>query len=147
METKLLLDENVSNKIKDSLIKLGTYEIKHINDVGKGITDREVFELAQREKRILITGDDDFKDNNFKYKIPIIWITPKARVNNYISIQIDWILENIKNYNIIIERAFITIKPNEYCIEYKNKTGVFGKIQTRKIGFEKVKLKMTSDKR
>lgn len=136
---KLLLDENVANKIKEGLIKLGNNEVKHINDIGKGITDNEVFELAKKEGCVLVTGDDDFKSNNFKYKIPIIWITPKARRNEQIHILISWIVDNIKNYNINLEKSFITIKKEGYSIEYKNKDGVFGKIKTRDIDFDKIK--------
>ncbi len=143
---KLLLDENVANKIKEGLIKLGMQEVKHINDVGKGLTDKEVFELAIKENRIIVTGDDDFKANNFKYKVPIVWITPKGRNNENIPMLIKWILDNIGNYNIKIEKAFITIRKDKYFIEYKNKAGVFGKIKFREISFNKVK-ELIPDKR
>ena len=136
---KLLLDENVSNTIKEGLIKLGIRDVKHINDVGKGITDNEVFNLAKEEDRIIITGDDDFKDNNFKYKIPIIWITLKAREIKKIPELIKWILENKSKYNVRIETSFISIRKDRYFIEYKNKDGVFGKIKLKEISFEKIK--------
>jgi len=136
---KLLLDENVPNKIKEGLITLGLKDIIHINNVGKGIPDNEVFELALREQRILITGDDDFKDKDFKYKIPIIWITPKARINNNIPIYIKWILDNYNNYNINIESFFVSIRKDKYFVEYKNKKGIFSKIKEKEINFNKVK--------
>ena len=50
---KLLLDENIANKIKEGLIELGLEDIKHINEIKKGLTDQEVFELAKREDRII----------------------------------------------------------------------------------------------
>lgn len=136
---KILLDENVANKIKEGLIKLGIEDVKHINDVGKGITDEEVFELAKAEDRILITGDDDFKSNSYKYKLPIIWITPKARVAENVCKLIKWILDNIGKYNINLKRAFIAIRRHEYFIEHKNKDGVFGKVKSKQISFEKIK--------
>lgn len=141
---KLLLDENVPNKIKTSLIKLGMKETIHINDIDKGIPDKEVFELAQKEQRIIITGDDDFKAEHFKYKIPIIWITPKERQNGNVPQLIKWILDNFNNYNIKIEYAFISIRKDKYVIEYKNKSGVFGKIKTKEISYKNIKI--TSDK-
>lgn len=136
---KLLLDENVASKIKEGLIELGINDVKHINDISKGIPDYKVFELAKSEARIIITGDDDFKANEFKYEIPIIWITPKARKNKNIPIAIKWILENVERYNINLKRAFIAIRKEEYFIEYRNKDGVFGKIKNRQISFRKIK--------
>ena len=136
---RLLLDENVSNKIKEGLIELGLEEIKHINDVKKGLSDNEVFELAKNEQRIIVTCDDDFKANKFKYKLPIIWITPKGRKNIELAKLIKWIINNCNKYNIKKEKAFITIKKDEYFIEYKNKDGLFGKIKTKQISFNKIK--------
>lgn len=137
---KLLLDENVSNAIKEGLIELGLKEAKHINDVKKGMTDSEVFELARREQRIIVTGDDDFKANNFKYKLPIIWITPNGRKNSNLAARIKWIIDNCSKYNIKIERAFITIKKDKYFIEHKNRNGIFGRIKTKEISFNKIKI-------
>lgn len=136
---KLLLDENVANKIKEGLMTLGIEDIKHINDIRKGITDAEVFEIAQKENRIIITGDDDFKGQQYKYKAPIMWITPKARFLNNVCPLIKWILENTKKYNINLNRAFITLKADKYFVEYKNKDGIFGKIKIKEISFEKTK--------
>ena len=45
---KVLLDENVAKKIKEGLISLGLNDVKHINDIHKGITDNQVFELDNR---------------------------------------------------------------------------------------------------
>ena len=143
---KILVDENVSTKIKEGLIRLGITDIKHINDISKGIPDYEVFELAQKENRVILTGDDDFKSIDYKYKIPIVWITPKARFLENIYIYIKWILDNINKYNINLQRAFITIKKDGYFIQYKNKDGVFGKIKTKEISFEKCNIKKMSNK-
>ena len=137
---KILLDENVANKVKEGLMKLGIEDVKHINDIGKGIPDEEVLKLAINEERIIITGDDDFKDKNFKYKIQIIWITPKARQNNNIPELIKWILESIDNYNIDINQSFISIRKGEYFIEYKNTRKVFTKVRSKVIDFKKTKL-------
>lgn len=138
---KVLLDENVAKKIKEGLISLGLNDVKHINDIHKGITDNQVFELANKEERVLITGDDDFKARGFKYKIPIIWITPKARTEKDICEKIKWILENAQKHNVKIQSAFIAIRKDEYFIEYKNKDGIFGKIKTLEINFDKISKK------
>ena len=138
---KLLLDENIANKIKERLIELGLEDIKHINEIKKGLTDQEVFELAKKEDRIIITGDDDFKTNKFKYRIPMIWITPKARYEDDICNKIKWILENAEKHSVNMKNAFVCIRKDMYFIEYKNKDGVFGKIKELEIKFEKIQKK------
>ena len=66
---KFLLDENIPNSFKTELEKLGYKDIKRINDIKKGITDKEVFDYAQKEERAIITIDTDFyewkKDKHF----------------------------------------------------------------------------------
>lgn len=137
---KILLDENVAIKIKEDLINL-KYNVIHINDTGKGIPDEEVFEKAKKEERILVSGDDDFKANDFKYKIPIIWITPRARKQSDIANKVDWIIENINNYNINIEKAFISIRKDKIHISYKSKNGILAKVREREIEFDKMSKK------
>lgn len=134
---KILLDENIAIKYKGELVELG-YDVLHINDEVKGISDKEVFQKAIDEERILITGDDDFKAKNFKYNVAIIWITPKARFQNDISKKIDWIISNIDKHNIDIKKSFISIRTDKFHIEHKNKDGVFAKIKEKDIEFSKM---------
>lgn len=79
---KFLLDENIPNSYRDELRKFGYKDIKRINDFGKGITDKEVFDYALKERRTIVTIDTDFyawkKENHFgivslsgKLKTPI----------------------------------------------------------------------------
>lgn len=143
---KILLDENIASKIREGLIELGFTDTVHINDIAKGVTDNEVFTLAQNDDRTIITGDDDFKANNFKYKNTIIWVTPKARIKKDICNKIEWILNNIDKYNVNIKKAFISIRRDMYVIEYKNRDGVFGKIKRIEISFDSIKNKKTKNK-
>lgn len=80
---KFLLDENVPNSYKEQMNELGYEDIKRINDFGKGMTDKEVFEVSLKEQRTIITIDTDFcewkKDKHFgivslsgKLKDPIL---------------------------------------------------------------------------
>ena len=144
---KLLLDENVPNRIKEGLTVLGFKDIVHINDIAKGIPDNEVFELAKKEERIIITGDDDFKANNFKYSIPIVWITPKARCEKNICNRINLILNDVERRGVKISKAFISIRKDKYLVEYKNKDGVFGKIKKIEISFDSIKTKKEKSKK
>jgi predicted nuclease of predicted toxin-antitoxin system len=135
---KLLIDENVASKVKEGLISRGYLDTKHINDIKKGITDDEVFNIAKAEGRVLISGDYDFKDNNFKYKCGIIWITPKEKmyVEDSIS-KICWIMEHIDNYSIKMDEAFIEIRRNSYSISYKR--GMEKQIKEKEIDYSKIK--------
>lgn len=135
---KILIDENVSLKVKEGLIKRGYLDTKHINDIKKGITDDEVFKITQLENRILISGDDDFKNKKFIHNCGIIWITPKAKKDVEDSInKIQWIIEHIKNYNIEINTAFIAIRKKSYYISCKK--GMKKEIKIKEIEFEKIK--------
>lgn len=58
---KILLDENFPEGFKKDLSKLG-HDVSHINRIKKGMKDKEVFELALKDKRIIISNDIDFKD-------------------------------------------------------------------------------------
>lgn len=135
---KLLIDENVAIRVKTSLVERGYNDTKHINDIRKGLTDDEVFEIATKEERILISGDDDFKDEKFKYNCGIIWITPKAKINVEEAInRICWILKNITNFNIDINTAFIAVTKDSYLISYKK--GMNRKITEKEIRYSKIK--------
>lgn len=63
---KLLLDENFPEGFKKELSKLG-HDVLHINKIKKGLKDKEVFDLAIKDKRIIISNDMDFK-SYIKYK-------------------------------------------------------------------------------
>lgn len=82
---KFLLDENIPNKYKDILIENGYSDVTRINDFGKGLPDTEVFNIAYKQKRVIVTIDKDFyeykKVNNFgiisissKLVNPMFWL-------------------------------------------------------------------------
>lgn len=135
---KILLDENVLIKIKKDLIKIGYNDVKHINDIEKGLTDDEVYQLAIDEGRIIISGDNDFKKEKFKYNCGIIFCTRKAIFQKDIVNKIDWIIKNIGNYNIDINKAIIYINLEQYIISYKK--GMKKEIREKKLEFKKLKL-------
>lgn len=134
---KLLIDENVALSIRDRLKEKGYTDTIHIDDIKKGIPDKEVFEIAQKESRIIISGDDDFKAKDFKYNCGIIWFTASARIHIDIVEKITWILEHISNYNIDLYTSFISIKRDSYRIYYKQ--GMKKKIKEKEIMFGKIK--------
>ena len=104
---------------------------------GKGLEDKDVFNIAKKENRILISGDDDFKKKEFKNKNGIIWLTPKARYDKDVDKKIAWIVKNIANYNIDIHSAFISIMKNKYSICFMR--GMKKTIKEKEIFFSKIK--------
>lgn len=57
---KVLLDENVAMKLEKGLAKCGVEDVVHINNIKKGMKDTEVYELAKREQRLIVSGDRHF---------------------------------------------------------------------------------------
>jgi predicted nuclease of predicted toxin-antitoxin system len=57
---KFLIDNALSPFISQELKKLG-YDALHVSEVGlKNARDKDIFETAFKEKRIIVTGDTDF---------------------------------------------------------------------------------------
>jgi len=59
LEIKFLANENISPKIVQFLISLG-FDAKRITEYRKGLKDKEVIEIALKEKRVILTFDLDF---------------------------------------------------------------------------------------
>lgn len=66
MKCKLLLDENISSR--KTLVRLNSrFNLRHIREDYKksGILDKEVFEIAEKEGRIIVTfNEKDFAANH-----------------------------------------------------------------------------------
>jgi predicted nuclease of predicted toxin-antitoxin system len=56
---RFLADENVEEPIVEALLAAG-HDVVRVGEVGAGIPDRQVLELANRESRLLLTNDKDF---------------------------------------------------------------------------------------
>lgn len=76
---KFLLDENVPNSYKEKMKRLGYENIKRINDFGKGLSDIEVFQIAQSEERTIITIDTDFNEWKKENHYGIISLSGKLK--------------------------------------------------------------------
>lgn len=66
-DIKFIADVNVEKPIVEYLSKQG-YDIKWIPDINCEMTDDKLLELANKEKRILITNDKDFGELIFLQK-------------------------------------------------------------------------------
>jgi predicted nuclease of predicted toxin-antitoxin system len=67
MEIKFLADVNIEKKIVDCLIRFG-FDVKWIPDFDCAMSDAALLDLANREKRILLTNDKDFGELVFLQK-------------------------------------------------------------------------------
>ena len=65
---KFLLDENLGIKIPQYLRSLG-FDIASISELSPGISDIDVLNMANEQKRTLITLDKDFGELVFKEKL------------------------------------------------------------------------------
>lgn len=121
---KFLLDENIPNSYKEELERNDYKDIKRINDVNKGMTDREVFNYALNEKRTIITIDTDFyewkKDKHYgiislsgKLKDPI-----KSMVQAIKQVKRD---DRFKNTNEL-DDIFIRVNNIEFIVGRKIKS-------------------------
>ena len=78
---KFIADVNVEKILVDYLIGNG-YDVKWIPDYNRKMFDDELLDLANREKRILITNDKDFGEITFlqrKLSMGIILIRVKGQ--------------------------------------------------------------------
>ena len=72
---KILLDENIVDiKLLARLKSRASVNVKQIKGEQKGIKDKCVLEIAQKEHRVVITGDKDFKKGKPAKNAGIIYI-------------------------------------------------------------------------
>lgn len=57
---RFLIDNNLSPKLNNYLLSIG-YDSKHVKEIGlESASDHQIFELAYREERTIVTADTDF---------------------------------------------------------------------------------------
>jgi predicted nuclease of predicted toxin-antitoxin system len=66
-DIKFIGDVNLEKPIVDYLVGNG-YNVKWIPNLDCGMVDEKLLELANREKRILVTNDKDFGELTFRQK-------------------------------------------------------------------------------
>ncbi len=68
MKLKFLVDESSGRKLNLFLNELG-YDSKFSGDIKQRVDDKEVLEMANNEKRIIITNDKDFGELIYRQKL------------------------------------------------------------------------------
>ena len=51
----ILIDENVPKSVYTELRRRGGYDAKHVIFIKRGLKDKEIVDLANRENRIIVT--------------------------------------------------------------------------------------------
>lgn len=65
---RFLVDESTGKRLANLLAK--THDVVFVGDEFAGATDEEILEMAQKQKRILITDDKDFGELVFRLERP-----------------------------------------------------------------------------
>ena len=65
---KFLLDESADFPLALHLRQLGHDVTSIVHDYERGLSDRDVLAIAQREERVLITNDRDFGELVFRHR-------------------------------------------------------------------------------
>lgn len=60
MIVRLLVDENISWRLKHLLET--PFEIILVNQIGKRVSDREIWQYAKKQNLLILTFDEDFID-------------------------------------------------------------------------------------
>ncbi len=105
----ILIDENVPKSVYTELRRRG-YDAKHVIFIKRGLKDKEIVDLANREKRIIVTLDEDFIRLSKFVKTKVILIRRKIERRKIESL-VD-ILEkafNIEGKVIIIRENYIEV--------------------------------------
>jgi predicted nuclease of predicted toxin-antitoxin system len=104
---KFLADENISSKVVGKLRNKGI-DIVSVKEFASGISDESVLELANKQKRVVITFDDDFGELIYGRKlraqgIILLKFVPKS------SQQIVDTITNVLATQAQIEGHFVTV--------------------------------------
>lgn len=115
MQYKFLADENIPLKFVTTLKQKG-YDVLRIDEVKKGMNDKEVINLAKIEDRILLTFDKDFgyitfKTHNFKPGIILFRFSPVSidKIVQKFELTLSK-FENLKKKFIVIEEDKIRVR-------------------------------------
>ena len=114
---KFLVDENIP-KASSSLLRESKHEVIDVRGTDKeGLSDSEIFQLAQNLKAIFITSDKDFFHTiPFQYQshhgIIVIALNQPNRTN--ITQKLKWVLDNIDLDTI--KNKVILLKDNSYTV-------------------------------
>lgn len=115
---KFLIDNNLSPKLSNYLLSLG-HDSKHVKELRfESATDSQIFELAYKEKRIIVTADTDFGYilSQWEFEFPSIILfryysyDPQKQFNTLKTILPQIEDDILKGSIVVIEPARLRIK-------------------------------------
>ena len=110
---RFVADVNVEKQIVDCLSEKG-YDIKWIPDYNCKISDENLLDLANTEKRILITNDKDFGELTFlqrKLSTGIILLRVKGQATNS---KVKLIRKLLRDYNDKLLNHFVVVSKTKF---------------------------------
>lgn len=113
---KVLIDENIKKSIC-ILLKKMDIDVISINDIKKGITDDEVFDIALEQQRVLVTNDKGFvyKLKNINH-YGVIWLKTDPK---YHEEALKKLIPKIINEEL--SNKIYTVSKDKYTVEGKRK--------------------------
>jgi predicted nuclease of predicted toxin-antitoxin system len=75
---KFLLDENIPKGIYTEMLRRG-YDVVHILFLKRGMTDKEIVDIANREEMVIVTQDEDFIQLSMFIETGVILIRRRFR--------------------------------------------------------------------
>ena len=115
---KLLLDENIPLCIKNE-IKTRSIRVRHVGEIGKGITDKEVFDIAIKNKECIITNDRHFDKYQKRKHYGIIRLS--SGLKQFGEKELKKVLETFKN-KFSLENVYIKINSDSCKFKYNKYT-------------------------
>lgn len=108
---KFMANENIPMDVVNKLREAG-YEFIRSDGVRKGLSDKEIIQIAQKENRILVTFDKDFGEFVFKKKFQVEGII-LLRIKPQSSVYIFDRIQKLFNSEIDIKGKFIVLEKDK----------------------------------
>ncbi len=113
---KFLIDESVGRKVSIFMRERG-FDVKYVGDENQEASDKEVLDLAQKEKRILITSDKDFGEFLFRLNEPSHGVILLRLKKDIPSERQKYITKIIEMFSQRIELSFIVVTEGKVRIK------------------------------
>ena len=122
---RLLVDENLGEPVAVALREQG-WNAKAVGEFGlDGRDDQEVLGVAWRERRFLLTQDQDFLDNRrFPFhRNPGLIVLPKGSIDTEWTDALWTVLNTVGRYSAIFEKAKIVVNREHEITVYNQGEG------------------------
>jgi len=115
LSLKILADEDVDYRIIKELRQRG-FEVFSILEEDKGISDKQVLNIAKGQEALLLTEDKDFGEWIFAHKQKKVSVI----LLRYSHIDLQYIINNLidvlKKYESALQNKFVVISKNKVRI-------------------------------